>query len=84
MMDVEMVLAQDAMDRVAMRDPKATYHIMTKAEAIALAPNFPWELYWKGTGAPAFETLNVSQPEFIKKIAIDLQGEPIDAWRAYF
>ncbi len=83
-MEIETILAKDAMDRVAMRDPKSTYHIMKKAEAIALAPNFPWEEYWKGIGAPAFETLNVSQPEFMRNIAIDLQAEPIEAWRAYF
>jgi predicted metalloendopeptidase len=83
-MDIETILATDAMDRVAMRDPNTTYHIMTKAQASALAPNFPWDQYWQGTGAPSFETLNVSQPEFFKKIAIDLQGQPIEAWRAYF
>jgi len=82
-MDIETILATDAMDRVAMRDPNSTYHIMTKAQAAALAPNFPWEQYWKGTRAPVFETLNVGQPEFFKKISVDLQAQPIEAWRAY-
>ena len=83
-MDIETVIATDSMDRVAMRDPNSTYHMMTKAQAAALAPNFPWEQYWKGTGAPAFETLNVSQPDFFKKIAVDLQGQPVEGWQAYF
>src|ERR1039458_8569861 len=38
-MDIETILATDAMDRVAMRDPNTTYHIMTKAQAAALSPN---------------------------------------------
>ena len=32
----------------------------------------------------AFETLNVSQPEYFRQISLDLAGQPIDAWRAYF
>jgi predicted metalloendopeptidase len=83
-MDIETILAKDSMDRVTQRDPLQTYHIMTKAQAQDLAPNFPWEAYWKAVGAPQFETLNVSQPDFFKKIATDLQGQPMAAWRAYF
>jgi predicted metalloendopeptidase len=83
-LDLETIIAKDSMDRVSNRDPNKTYHIMTLAELAALAPNFPWEAYFQGTGAPAFKTLNVSQPDFVKRISEDLAGQPIDAWRAYF
>jgi predicted metalloendopeptidase len=82
--DFETILAKDSMDRVSMRDPNKIYHILTRAQLDALAPNFPWEAYFRATGAPAFDTLNVSQPDFVKQIAIDLDGQPIEAWRAYF
>ena len=44
----------------------------------------PGTQYFQATGAPAFETLNVSQPDYIKQIAADLANSSIDSWRAYF
>ena len=72
------------MDRVSMRDPNKPYHIMTKKELAALVPNFAWEQYFQATGAPAFETLNVSQPDFFKQIAANLPTSSIEPWHAYF
>ena len=81
---METILAKASMDRVSMRDPNKTYHIMTRQEVAQLAPNFAWDQYFQATGAPAFETLNVSQPDYIKQIAVDLANSSIDSWRAYF
>jgi predicted metalloendopeptidase len=83
-LDLETILAGDSMDRVSLRDPNKTYHIMSRQDAAALTPNFAWDQYFAAAGAPAFETLNVAQPEYFKKISADLAGRPIDAWRAYF
>ena len=83
-LDLETVLAKASMDRVSMRDPNKTYHILTKSQLAELAPSFPWDQYFEATGAPAFETLNVSQPDYIKQIAGDLANTSIDSWRAYF
>jgi putative endopeptidase len=82
--DMETILAKAAMDRVTMRDPNKTYHILTKQQVTQLAPNFAWDQYFQATGAPVFETLNVSQPDYIKQIAIDLADSSIESWRAYF
>src|SRR5664280_2375256 len=82
--ELETILAKDSMDRVTMRDPNKTYHILTKQQVTQLAPNFGWDQYFQATGAPAFETLNVSQPDYIKHIAIDLANSSIEEWRAYF
>uniref|UniRef100_Q028M7 Endothelin-converting enzyme 1 n=1 Tax=Solibacter usitatus (strain Ellin6076) TaxID=234267 RepID=Q028M7_SOLUE len=81
---LETTLAKDSMDRVSMRDPNKTYHMMSTREVAALTPNFDWPRYLAATGAPAFDTVNVSQPDYFKQIAADLAGEPIDSWRAYF
>ncbi|MEO8597925.1 MAG: M13 family metallopeptidase [Candidatus Solibacter sp.] len=80
----ENILAKAAMDRVSMRDPNKTYHILTKKQLAELAPNFDWDAYFRGIGAPAFDTLNVSQPDTVKQISADLDGMPMERWRAYF
>ncbi len=83
-LDFETLLAKASVDRVAMRDPKATYHIMTRKELQALTPNFDWNAYFKLMKAPEFETLNVSQPEFLKSVGAELSNVALDTWKAYF
>jgi putative endopeptidase len=83
-LDMETLLAKASMDRVSMRDPNKTYHILTKRQVAELAPNFAWDQYFQATGAPSFDTLNVSQPDYLKQIAIDLPTSSIEPWRAYF
>ena len=83
-LDLETILAKASMDRVSLRDPNKTYHILTRSQLAELAPNFAWDQYFQATGAPAFQTLNVSQPDYIKQIAVDLANSSIDSWRAYF
>jgi predicted metalloendopeptidase len=80
----ETTLAQAAMDRVTARDPNNTYHMMTKAELAALTPDFPWEDYFKGIGAPAFDRLNVAQPSTFRQINDTLAGLSMDTFQAYF
>ncbi|MBS1858412.1 MAG: M13 family metallopeptidase [Acidobacteria bacterium] len=83
-MEVENILANASMDRVSLRDPNKSYHMMTRAELTALTGNFPWDQFFAGVGAPAFEKLNVSQPDFLRQISANLSSEPIEAFRAYF
>jgi putative endopeptidase len=83
-LDFETILAKAATDRVSLRDPNKTYHIMTRRQLAELMPDFAWDDYFKGAGAPAFDSLNVSQPDFVKQIARDLPAQPMDSWRAYF
>src|SRR5258708_21083097 len=65
-MRVETALAKSALDAVARRDPSAVYHKMTPAEMQTLTPAFDWTIYFKTTGAPPIETVNVTEPEFFK------------------
>jgi predicted metalloendopeptidase len=83
-LDFETLLAQHSLDRVAMRDPNKTYNIFTRKELSALTPNFDWNAYFKLMKAPAFETLNVSQPEFFKSVATELPNVAFDTWKAYY
>ena len=83
-LDCETIIAKASMDRVSMRDPNKTYHMMTRQELAALAPAFPWEAYFQATGAPAFESLNVSQPDFVKQVMETLPAQGMEAGQAYF
>ena len=80
----ESLLAKDSVDRVEMRDPNKRYHIMTKKELQSLTPHFNWADYLKEIHAPAFDTLNVAQPEFAKQFVADGITQGLDAWKAYF
>jgi predicted metalloendopeptidase len=83
-LDFETILANASADRVSLRDPNKSYHIMKKEDVIAMAPSIDWNAFLKGVGAPAFDTLNVSQPDFVKQIGTALGGQPMEAWKADF
>ena len=83
-LEFETALASASLDRVTMRDPNKRYHIMTKAQLGDLTgPDVDWEGYFKATGAPPFETLNVTTPDFFKQISENRPGD-LDHWKAYF
>src|SRR6185369_9177802 len=83
-MAIENIVANASVDRVSLRDPNRSYHIMPVAELTAMTGSFPWEQYFAGVGAPKIETLNVSQPDFFRQTAMQFGQQPIEAWRAYF
>jgi predicted metalloendopeptidase len=83
-LDCETAIAKVSMDRVSIRDPNKTYHMMTRQELEAMAPVFPWEDYFKATGAPAFESLNVSQPDFVKQAMMTIPALGMEVGKAYF
>jgi endothelin-converting enzyme/putative endopeptidase len=83
-LDLETTLAKASADRVSMRDPNKRYHMMAKSELAALLTGFPFDTYFKGIGAPEFDRLNVTNPEFFQQIAKTVPVEEIEPWRAYF
>jgi endothelin-converting enzyme/putative endopeptidase len=84
LLDFETVLAKAQMDRVSLRDPDKTYNKMTRAEFQALFPDFPVDPYLKQIGAPAFDSLNVSNPDYFKKIGADLPQMQIESFKTYY
>ena len=63
-LDMETILAKASMDRVSLRDPDKTYHIVTRQQLVALSAGFDWNSYLKAVGAPAFETAEHSPAGF--------------------
>jgi putative endopeptidase len=80
---IETALATASLSRVAMRDPYKTYHKMTVEQLGALTPAILWPAYFRGQGAPGLEKLNVSQPDFMKALNVELTTEPVDSLKAY-
>jgi putative endopeptidase len=80
---LETALATASMDRTARRDPKNRDHKMTRAEAVALGPDFYLNQYFVDVGAPEFTEINVTNPDFFKQVNAVLQSESIDALKTY-
>jgi putative endopeptidase len=83
-MELETALAKASLDRVARRDPLRVYHKMSKQDLADLAPEFPWTNFFAATDAPAFDSLNVSSPEFVTTVGASIQCTRIDALKDYF
>ena len=81
-LDLETILAENSTDRVSMRDPLKRYHMMTRAELAELV-HFDWDSYFKAMHAPDFDSLNVSNPDFLKGMAAGIVDKPMEAFRAY-
>src|SRR5438309_780401 len=65
---VETALAEASLDRVKRRDPSRTQHPMPLSQLQALTPVFDWKKYIAATGAPKFQFLNVSVPEYLASL----------------
>ena len=67
-MDIETGLAKGSLDQTSRRDPQKLYHKLTGQELAKLSPVFDWNTYFEGVGAPRFDALNVTEPEFFKNM----------------
>ncbi len=82
-LELETTLAKASLDRVAIRDPKNTHHKMTVAQLEALTPDFNFKQYFAVRGTPAFENLNVAEPDFFKSLNAALQAASLHDLQSY-
>ena len=82
-LEIETALAKASLDRVARRDPYKNYNKLTRKELAALTPSFEWERYLSGRSVPAFDSLNVQNPEFMRAVESLVSGQSLENWRAY-
>jgi len=80
---IETVLAKSTIGALARLDPANLYHKMTRRDLIALAPSFAWDAYFEASAAPAFVTVNVRVPGFLRRFELLLKTAPLDAWKSY-
>lgn len=82
-LQIETALAQASLSDTARRAPENVYHKMTRAQFLALAPQFDWNTFFADAGAPAFASLNVAAPDFFKPLGSQLTSVPLPAWKVY-
>jgi len=82
-MTIETELAKASMSRVDRRVPSNTYHKMTVKELQALSPDFNWNEYIVGLHTPAFDSLDVSVPGFVKGFNGVLADNSLSDIKAY-
>ncbi len=81
--DIETALAKGSMARVDMRDPDKVYHPMPAADLNQLTSDFQWKAYFAGVQPPAFSTVNVAQPEYLKTMAAVIADQPLSSLKSY-
>jgi putative endopeptidase len=79
----EKKLAESMMGPAEMRVPELVYNKYSKKETISLFGKFDFDAYLSNIGSSSFDTLIVSQPEFIKKISSMLETESLEDWKHY-
>jgi len=82
-MKLETALAKGSLDLVSRRDPEKVYHKMSKPELASLSPAFRWNLYFTGSGAPEFQSINVAWPDFFKAVEAEIQRASLPEWKTY-
>jgi endothelin-converting enzyme/putative endopeptidase len=80
---LETSLAKASLDRTARRNPHLLHNRMTVAQLAALAPAFDFKQYFKDRGAPAFDSLNVSVPDFFKNLGTAVGASSLDDLKSY-
>src|SRR5271165_2574330 len=82
-MAIETGLAKNALDQTSRRDPQKIYHRLSNRELAALSPDFNWNSYFEGVGAPKFDSLNVVEPDFVKGMQALISSTSLDDWKIY-
>jgi putative endopeptidase len=80
---LETKLAENSMERLWLRDPKNRDNRMKVTEIQTAAANFGFTDYFFSTGAPKFQDLNVSTPEYFKKTSALIDSVPLADWKTY-
>jgi putative endopeptidase len=82
-MAIETALAQGSMSRTDRRDPAKRYHILTLVDFEKLTPDFDWQSYLQGINMGAFQTLNVSYPQFFTTMNAQVTTQSLESWKSY-
>jgi endothelin-converting enzyme/putative endopeptidase len=80
---LETALATASLSRVERRDPYKVFHKMTLANLKTQVPAVDWTVMFQRSGAPAFTTLNIQQPDFNKALQTELTTTPLPVLQAY-
>lgn len=78
-------LAEASRERTRLRDPNASYNLMSPADLAAAAPGLDWPAYLAvlTAGAKMPQRVSVGQPEFATRVAQLAAEAPLEVWRRY-
>lgn len=80
---IETRIAKASYDEVKLRDVDANYHKMTYAQLIEDFPGIDWGTMFLASGFPAFDLVDVGQPEPIHEVEKILAEESLDNLKTY-
>ncbi|MEO8703330.1 MAG: M13 family metallopeptidase [Kofleriaceae bacterium] len=80
---LETEIAKVSKDRVALRDPKATYNKIDKAGVAKAMPSFDWTTYWNLANLAKLDGVDVAVPTFFEGLEKLLATTKPEIWRAY-
>src|SRR5580698_3279279 len=77
-------LARAAMNGADSADPDNRYHVLSLAELEKLAPHFDFRVDFSQITTRPIETVNVTNPDYLKAVDELISSLPIDSWKSYF
>lgn len=82
-LEIELQLAENSMDRVALRDPEKTYNKKTIKELIQIAPNINWNKFIENADLTSATEVVVGQPKYLATVSKMLKVIPTAKWKNY-
>ena len=82
-LDLETRLAKASLDRVALREPLNTYHMVELGDADAQNPTLDWSATFAELGRKDIARFSLSQPRFFAAADQALKQVPVAHWQAY-
>jgi len=79
---LETEIAKLQWDRAKLRDRDATYNLKSKAELLALAPDFPWETAFTTAGVNGEQEFVVRQLDAVPQLATLFKNTPVETWKS--
>ena len=80
---LETEIARVSRDKVARRDPRASYHRIDRAGVARAMPRLDWDAFWAGVGLRDVQRVTVTSPELLAGLDRLLATTRPEVWRSY-
>ena len=80
---LETALARASLTRVERRDPQKLFHKLNRAGLQRLTPGFDWAAYLRETGTPDVQTVNVTEPKFLRALGVLWSSSSLEDLKTY-
>ncbi len=80
---IETRIAKASYDRVKLRDVEGNYHKLSYTQLITEYPGIDWGNIFLASGYPAFEQVDLGQPEPLHEVEKILSDTPLDDLKTY-